>query len=222
MHVYLTLDSLFDTRMGVLDKLFRDSKEKYYDGVYNNRITDNFKYVNTKLFDKLYNLRDNDIIRNYVRPTPCIDFVNDLIITNLEYLSGRPEELDVSVTVNLYPYTFDKDIIMSFARVIKSQLLQEVKLNIVTDPELTVEKIRDNFDFLVMYDGLKWLNKEIEKGNLSEDNHLRGVAMYTPAIMTNKVPQEVEEDVFNTLMVQLAPVIELELFSSAIMSGIID
>lgn len=222
MHVYLTLDSIFDTRMGVLDKLFKDTKEKYYDGVYNNRITDNFKYINRKLFDKLYSLRDNDIIRNFVRPTPCMDFINDLIITNLEYLSGRPENLDVSVTINLYPYTFDKNNIMTFARVIKSQLLQKVKLNIVTDPELTVDKVRNNFDFLVMYDGIKWINREIEKGNLSEENHLRGVVMYAPAIMVNKVIKEHEEDIFNTLMIQMAPVIELELFSSAVMSGIVN
>ena len=194
--IYVSLDSLLDTRFGTLIKMGEDRAAGLFDKGYRQRQIDDFSQLDETIdmdeFNKLYDNRDLSILElskcSGIVPTLC-----HMVLELKEASSGVPFIDNVSVDVNTYPFNFSDEVERELVSVIRYMTGDVAKINMVNIPliGLMPSYIDANYDAVIMYNFNEWLTKH---GNALKTNPMPRVSFIVPALFREKVPTEDELD----------------------------
>lgn len=162
--IYIDLDSIFDTRLGVIAEIEPELVPIVLDNNYVERQSDVFDVVKDETYKELYKLRDISTLE--VSPyTKIFTIVNNVINKLLKNAIDSPFVTDVKLYVNIYPYKPSKEFVDSLHEFIVKKIdgLIEVQICNIPEDKLTFTFCSDKFDFLIMYDYNMFLETNITK-----------------------------------------------------------
>jgi len=179
--IYVTLDSLFDTRYGTLIDIDKSLlKKELISDKYWNRLYDEFSYINNLFFSYVYSKRDK-ITLFKSPPTKIIE----LIATELVLIESRLIEANeipiLTLTVNTFPYTLSKGEMDSLTKALKILTLNknlEVAYINVDSKDITLDFIGSNFSIAIMYEYSKWIDYHL----VNKTGNATDTVLYVPAI----------------------------------------
>ena len=224
-NIYIELDAILDTRLGVLWQM--DSKKAeglLYNG-YHQRQIDNFSLLDSTI-------DHNEYLANYAKRN--VETLKVSRLTNLVYLINRisidledeglrgPKVDGVEVTVNIYPY----DLSAVEADVLKDSVQSHLGLmtgvNVISEPltSLTPKVIKDKYSAIILYNFRDWISK------LNPDDLVAHkfptIRVIAPAIYEHSIPTE--KDLLDDNKRRIDPFAELEIetlqFFSLVMTDI--
>ena len=170
VNIYTTLDSLLDTRMGlllVLNKdIFRDAVKT---GEYFKRDKDSFGVLNTSIFSEIYRHRNKDILK-ISKPTKIFQLINDYI-EHINLINiGLKEKNRINIFINAFPYKFTDALADELLKSLLPYFINADNVNII-DVEIPKFEWFKNMTLVVDYNGANLLDKyshveEFKKGEL--------------------------------------------------------
>ena len=210
----VTLDSLFDTRIGTLAKIDVDAAAGFlHDESYAERLWDIFPGIDPVHFDEEYKKRDRETLRNS-QTTPVVYIIQDFVKRCAESSYSRPTMLVPEIHINFYPYNLteeEKDVIISgLQRVVP--LKPEFKKVYFSDEQLNPSFCRTTYNVMVHYHGHQWL--EMHSANqLLNEFKCEMVTLFVPAKLDKRpsdteIPKDVREffyslSIFSQLLINL-------------------
>lgn len=163
-HVFVDLDSVLDTRLGVLlaeGKI--DNPYEYLTSFeYYTRGDNALAGMSVEEFEELFKNRDKSALVNSVATLMCLQlsrFIAERVFVDVE-APATPER--VKLTVNVYPYVLTEEEM----RLIESALiahtgeLVEVECVNMLPSFLTPMYLKNRYDLVVMYDYASWLESQ--------------------------------------------------------------
>lgn len=158
LNVYTELDSLFDSRRATLESLLPSNEtwEGVYAKQYKERKMDLFERkelgITQSIYEQAYDKRDLSLFTN-IKPTQVLSKLL-LLVLDSEQLVGKPIALNVvNITINLYPYDLDEDLVNELEKNIKQALVFKNELTFVSKPPTELDaKYFKNFDNVFKYD----------------------------------------------------------------------
>lgn len=191
--IYLDLDSLFDTRIGII-KQFDDIYDNLFnDDYYDKRLTDEFSYLNMELFKKLYKKRDNKVLKNSPVSNILSLFIKeaDLLLTKRIESNSKPI---IDITINTYPYhlTTREQETISFL-LTKFSNIETLNFNYIrTNPfDISFKDVGIEYNVMFMYNSLTWIDYNISADNGNASN----VRIYGIGLLLKPVLYSKDEDV---------------------------
>lgn len=150
---YLEIKSLQDERRGIVQALIQEFNPSLEDIAvdalwvslfaenYKKRVIDTFDKpeigVTTELFRKRYKRRTLSDFKFYY-PTHLLDSLLSVILT-IDELSGKPIDIgEVQITVNVFPYEFDEELITMLADSITAKLPYKNAVRIISAADNTL------------------------------------------------------------------------------------
>lgn len=158
--VYMELDALLDTRLGVLEQHYPGLPAKVLkSGKYSQRLIDRFGKVTPERFNEIYAKRDMETLK-YSILTNVVFFLQRIIKDCIVHASMTKIDQELRYVINVWPYAFeDEELLGVLASCIRHHTLDTVEIEIVRIPphELTPTYIRDKYDIMIMYRYQDWL-----------------------------------------------------------------
>lgn len=187
-NIYIDLDCLLDTRLGTLSKLGTDLATKaLQEGQYLKRLSDNFTGVTKADFDAAYAKRDLETLQHSVL-TNAVFFMQRIIKDSLLSAVMQAKVENVSFTVNIYPYDVnDPDFIDMLIGCVRFHTYSTATINVVSlsDAELTPSYCKDNYQIMIRYHWLNWVN---EHKAYFETKGIPSVTVVAPEMFIEEVP----------------------------------
>jgi hypothetical protein len=169
--IYIELDSLFDTRLGIIAELGEKYVEQALNENYINRKRDSFSFISDENFKKLYELRDTKTLSL----SPICSVQNLLVETcrKLVHVSlDSPEATGIKIFVNCYPFKLSDqeagDILDLVVNITKA--IAQVELIYKSPEQLTVDYCDEFFDILFIYDYNNFLETNVKNGQFKKKN----------------------------------------------------
>lgn len=173
---YITLDSLLDTRLGVIRAHSKEAAENiieckdYLLREFNNWELFTNGIVDDELFEKLYSERGGDNTQRTLSNsiiTNIIPVIYRLIAEELNTIinNSSMDDKDVIITVDTSPYSLN-DVEKEELLIILNELFsdkQAIELTEVGITELTPRYIYNNFALVIMYDFHEWIKLHFEE-----------------------------------------------------------
>lgn len=170
--IYTELDSLFDSRRGILSNIIAESNnipsdmpektnqlwDTYIDKNYKARKLDTFEYIvgplriNRDVYKERFNRR-SIADWTYYYPSSLAARMRKIIL-DLELTEERPFEIrSITLLVNTFPYTLDDELNKELIKTLQGKLGGAVKVKTLTFDvsNLTLEYYR-SFDYVFKYD----------------------------------------------------------------------
>jgi len=200
-NIYVDLDSLFDTRLGMLYMLDSTLANEIYNTTYDERFTNEFGYLPINVFETYYRLRNKNILL-VSPPTKVLKLITEI----RHKIDTDPKYTDKNITlyVNSYPYNLTKEeedniakMILYYLKYTNVEIINKSPLDL--NPSIIVSSV----ETLIMYNGLEWLNIHTANGELV-DNPLMDKLMYIPALLTNNQSGKNHDELFQILSEQLS------------------
>lgn len=161
--IYIDLDSLYDTRLAILDKIDTRYATLVYEAGFTNRTEDAFPRINKEQFKKLFDDRDNTVLAKAML-TNVMSMVRDHIKESVKNIHRTPGGKEINVYVNVWPYEFDKTGVELILKPIYD--IEENRVNVHAlnqDPKtIPTSFFGERFAFIVMYDYLRWLTNILD------------------------------------------------------------
>lgn len=225
IEVYTELDSLFDSKRGILQHLYTpglveddslkvESDRKwdlYFAKNYVERRLDTFSYpefsITRETFDNLYSKRELSHWAVFY-PTPLIDRIVKTVI-ELEGMGNKPISISsMNVTVNTFPYQLDDALREELVRTLNLALkgLGGVKLT-ETDPAKNNSRYYSRYNYVFKYDILTGKESKVFVESLKGDP-IPDVAFVIPDILVKDTGDFVGEvsDIIFASSLSLLPV----------------
>jgi hypothetical protein len=193
-NIYLNLDTILDTRLGTLAKLDNAyAAVALKSGKYHKRLIDEFEGVDKETFKEAYQQRDLETLKRSV-VTNLVFFLRRLIKDSLISSIINQKVENLCFTVNVYPYDFSDpglvDMLVGCIR-FHTYSTSSVKIVSIPDEQLTPEFCRENFQIMIMYDWINWIDKHRA---FFEKNGISDVAVVVPELFTDSVPTQEDID----------------------------
>lgn len=188
--IYLDLDTVLDTVMGTLAKMGTEhAVTALNSGRYHKRMIDEFDNIPKTTFREAYAQRDVDTLKLSVL-TNMVFFLRRLIKDSLisSIIHQRVEKM--CFTVNVYPYNFDDpDLVEMLIACIRFHTYSTSSIRIVSipDEELTPEYCESNFQIMIRYGWVNWVDKHKA---FFEKKGIPGVTVVVPEIFYDAVPTQ--------------------------------
>lgn len=224
--IYISLDSLLDTRLGTLGCIDPALAAKALDGNYRARFTDEFEGVTKQQFKEAYAKRDIDTLKMSV--VTNVSFLIRRIIKDSLALAVQQQKITrINIEVNVWPYEIEKgplaDMLLACVR---AHAYENAVVRVVSCPleELTPEYVRSTYQLMVMYDWLEWV--ELHKSYF-EKKGMPEVAVIAPQLFADRAPTDEEHnafgngasgDVFRITEKMFAPMFRLSLMPASLFS----
>lgn len=186
--IYLDLDTMLDTVMGTLAKMGTEhAVAALNSGRYHKRMIDEFDNITKDQFREEYAKRDIDTLKLSVL-TNMVYFLRRLVKDSLisAIIHQRVEKM--CFTVNVYPYDFDDPgLVEMLIACIRFHTYSTSSVRIVSIPpeELTPEYCAKNFQIMIKYDWISWVDKH---KTYFEKKGIPGVTVVVPEIFYDAVP----------------------------------
>ena len=191
LQLYVSLDSLIDTRLGTISKIDKDLVSKILlDGKYHTRDEDVFEGIDKEVYNDLYKKRDVLTLANSLL-TNMMPLLRHLIGKLNEQAIVSPYHEGGKVVVNLYPYKLTKEEQNEMGNAITAWIhdLAPVSFINYSPTELTPIYCKNTFSLMVMYDYQDWLEGNSE---LFLSTQMPEITMFVPAIYFVNKPSEEE------------------------------
>lgn len=198
--IYLDLDTLLDTRFSLLTKINKDFINLYFNvdkTYYDERIIDEFSYINYKLFNKIYKYRNNSLLKH-----SYITNIINILVAELDLLVGKKIDSGLNpktkITLNLYPYKLNyeeiKNIKINLNKYIHSKYII-IETIYMKPEELTLNYVDNSFNVMFMYNGIEWLDYQLSvKRSSASDTKL-----YVPFLLLKPVVFKSAKDLEKTI-----------------------
>jgi hypothetical protein len=186
--IYIELDCLIDTRLSVLYNIDKDLiKKLLLSGDYHNRIKDEFGYIDSTVFNKVYNRRDKSILNN-ASPTNMINMLGEYSIESRHSNYNYGDNSNVKLYLNVYPYKLNDEEITNMQIGISSLVNDAIEVEVVymDDVQLSPSWINEHVGVVVMYDGIKWIERELSNDRLIK-TPIPDIGMITPNIVSGRM-----------------------------------
>jgi hypothetical protein len=188
--IYLDLDAIIDTRLGTLAKIDPQYAVAALDsGRYHKRMIDDFDGVTKEEFREAYAKRDLDTLRMSVLSN-VVFFLRRLVKDSLVSAVIHQRVEKMCFTVNVWPYNFDDpglvDMLIGCIR-FHTYSTSSVRIVSIPDEELTPEYCSKNFQIMIRYNWIDWMNKHKA---YFEKKGIPGVVLVVPEIFYETVPTE--------------------------------
>ena len=233
-HVYVSLDSLLDMRLGTLtlmDTTFAfevSTDERYYTREEDLFASADMGTLTKKTFAHVHETLRDQVVRNSIR-TRMFEFLEQLMQKLFFDALGTPFHSQVGIEVNTYPYVLDEEeaalTLESIAQLLDGRFT--VRLIHLSPAELTVTMAAERYRAMVMYSYHEWLNlhdEEVRKKTLFDRTGL-----YVPRLYQGHVPTQAElqefarnnTEPFMLLEKVLAPFVTIQYLPAALFSAAI-
>ena len=192
--VYVSLDSLLDTRLGALALINTDfcfdvtTQKEYY-----SRQEDLFKTpamgeLSKLVFNDILLTHKQNIFRNSLK-TKMPVFIRELCTKLFFQAMSTPFQSGVEIDVNIYPYQPNEAEVEGLLQALVECFGKEFSINLINknNKQLTIEEVRQNYRCMVMYNYHEWMNvyeNEIKK------KPLRETGFYVPRLFFGIPPNE--------------------------------
>lgn len=214
IRLFTEIDAVLDTRYGLLKKYYPHVVENIKLTDYLGRLIDAFEDVSYADFKKLYDARGDDALEFAV-----LSNIHCIITTTLHGAYTDSVELPLTskpqIILNLWPYKFNEAE--------QSNLLETFQLNygtfatvtLVNMPlaKITPDYIKENVDFLVLYNTSEWLSTQ---NKAFETKRIPSKKLLSPALYQERIPTPEEIKAvsanlspFEIIHKTLAPIIDL-------------
>ncbi len=192
-NIYLTLDSILDTRLGTLAQLDPQyAINALNSGRYRVRMIDEFDGVTKEAFKEAYAKRNIDTIKHSV-VSNLVFFLRRLVKDSLLEAVMQQRVERMCFTVNIWPYQFEEGLVEMLIGCIRFHTYSTSSVRIVSipDEELTPRFCRENFQIMIMYDWVNWCAKHKA---VFEKEGMPTVTVVSPELFTDRVPNQDEID----------------------------
>lgn len=202
INVYVELDCLLDTRLGVLQNAYPDKYHAILANGYHERTCDDFEGIDKQEFTTRYNNRNLlDAAKSVM--TPCFTLLDQILAVLLNDLPDDPEFSSVGIAVNTYPYYMEPEELDDLLVILRKHvnLTTDFSFIYVAPKDLTVSYVKREFIAMVMYDFSTWTECHyLQFGKVAA---LHDVTVFAPMLhpARNPTPQETEE-VLNSELVK--------------------
>lgn len=194
--IYVSLDSILDTRLGTLTIINPDfafdvsTKPEYF-----TREIDEFETAKAGKLDKeIYNLTiekfKDKIIRSSI-VTRMFVFISKLINHYIQQVIHTPLLAGIELEINTFPYEFSDVEIKELHESIVSVIGDVVKVNFVhlSLDSISLAYAKQNYVAMIMYTYHEWYNKHSEE---IKKNPTKELVVYAPRIYFGHLPTEEE------------------------------
>ena len=215
--VYVELDAILDTRLGLLFNINPDLVKVALSNNYKDRTEDYFIGIGKEDFAEKYSKRDKQVLINST-VTGIFGILNSIITEIIKNSITTPVDCNPVLYLNIYPYVLDtdeQDIIISAIVAITRKLITVEVVN-MTPTEVTPGFLKERVTVAIMYEHHKWLlaNMETLKTDPSP-----GLALVGPMLYFGDKPDkaklvEIEKEyggVFKAIEEMSSPIIGLQL-----------
>lgn len=191
--LYVSLDSLFDIRQGVLNTINTEfATEVTKKPEYFLRQEDIFGIGNNVLTKENYNLvleqMKSVVLRNSFRSKMHL-FINHLRSSIIQMSIQNVIPISNEIDVNIYPFTLSENESGMIIDGISRALGKTLKVNLVnlSPDDLKLDIARNNYSSMIMYHYYDWLNKYTEQ---IKKEKLRDINLYVPRLFFKEIPEE--------------------------------
>jgi len=198
--IYLDLDTLLDTRFSLLTKINKDFINLYFNldkTYYDERLMDEFSYINYKLFNKIYKSRNRTLLKH-----SYITNIVNILVAELDLLIGKKIDSGINpktkITLNVYPYKIDNEesdkIKNNFSKYIQSEFVT-IETIYMPPTELTLSYVDNNFNIMFMYSGIEWLDYQLSYKKTSASD----TKLYVPLLLFKPIIFKSSKDLEKTI-----------------------
>lgn len=209
--LFIELDALLDTRIGALLKLGFDTVEKVLQENYIERLSDNFKNIDLKLFRQYYKERDKTILKNSV-VTPMSIIINDFVKKTSKQNLTSPTVFKPKVILNIYPYELKKEEIQNLLYVLVNitDKLADIEIVNMAYEEISPSYLSLETSILILYEYHIWLETQTKIGNF-KTKACPEISLLGPAIYFTEEKIITDKNPFIAIEELTAPFIKLKL-----------
>lgn len=208
----IDLDSIFDTRLSILNSLGEETLKKAIDAKYFDRERDEFPGVSFEDFQKLYQARNKTTLKETVI-TPMVFFVEQFVNKTLENITSSPFHMKPAIVINSYPYVLtpgeDAEIVNAVRAVVDGKA--DIGIVSLSPAQLTVKYIKEYYSVVVMYRYDVWIQAQANLNNFDKLT-CPEVTFIGPRLKFVKNDIEGPDDPFDKTEQVMAPMIGLLLF----------
>ena len=179
------LDSILDTRLGVLLDVAPDVVPAILAKDYHNRLWDVFPGVDFLAYQQRYQSRDKAILKNSWM-TPMADMMTDFVKKTLQQTLQTPFHRVPKIDLNIYPYVLTDDEASVILKAAATKTANQCDIEIVSfSPEdLNPVFLKNNYEAVMMYDYQVWLETHSKNG-LWKKYSCPQVIVFAPLMMKN-------------------------------------
>lgn len=190
--VYVELDMLLDTRLGVLHQMGLDIAEKALFSGWHEREEDNFPGVDMAEYRRRYAARDVETLKVSIATEANI-MLKGIMDQLREQCATRPFYKSCKMIVNVFPYVLDDEELDAFESMIQFRMgnHDDVQMVRIDPKDLTPTYCKQFYGMMVMYNAESWINYQmpnLEKRSMPE------IMLLTPAMYHVKKPTQEEMD----------------------------
>lgn len=167
---YVSIDSLLDTRFGVVERMKEGHGRKLIsEGKWHRRKSDFFPEIDREEFLKIYQAYEMETLEHSIITNASyvlFDHIKDFMLEHIAmeiHPDNRPK-----LHVNVYPYDFPEEAYEELRALVFLEFKRVVDVIIINTPvsELTPTMCRERYFMMFMYDYIDWINShgdELEK-----------------------------------------------------------
>lgn len=169
--IYVALDDLLDTRLGligllkpdVVDEYLTEGNERYFKRLHDSVLWDDVGLTELQW----YQLREKRTVE--LLKASVITHIPSVIMKIIKYyhLTGDKQlgDWDITLNVNIYPYKLSTDELSEIREILEESIPLVSRINFfeASLKGLTPKYIKQNFDYIVLYDFNLWSNIHAEE-----------------------------------------------------------
>jgi hypothetical protein len=216
--LYCTLDTLYDTRLGVIENyLGKELFKNCFDiDTYKNRTTDKFAFISELTFSELYKNRTTEVLLT-PRPTMMQEYVavRALWYSQDSLMHGGDGQIEVHI--NTYPYLLTELQKERFVQAYRDRMPMRTKVVVFTKKTIPVNE--HIYAELFLYDGLELLNKVIADNTDKIDVLTNSILVVPDNIYIDKsdnsTKQKTRDELLKLNVDIMEPFVNLEFISAA-------
>jgi hypothetical protein len=229
-NIYLDLDSLFDTRLAILEHIDPIYAISVYENGYLTRTEDAFPYLDKVKFKEIFDQRDNDILSKSLM-TSVYQLVKEQILDTLDNIYNTPGPRTMELVINVWPYDIDPEglklILKPFYDLSNERLTVRA---IDIDPKvLPLEFFKMDYSLIIMYDYVRWfyniMDKESTITNRIPRTNLVVPKLFLEESYNERELEELEKEQMNPfkgMELLCAPIIGLDFTDILVFSALLD
>lgn len=213
--ILISLDSLLDTRLGVIAQHYPDKMEKLLTKLdYFERLQDRFKGINPEQFAAHYKNRNVDTLKNSLMTNMTLLMGSFVKSAAKDVLSSGPQT-NLIFDINIHPYQLDEEEKQDLLGVLEFHVGDAPEYNIVSIPNefLTPQICKDQYSVLVLYDFAEWMRMHAPA---FKEARMPNMVVYAPRLLEklptaeeNKLLMEAQLDPFEASRIAASPAFTL-------------
>ena len=188
--IYTDLDTLYDTKITLLNMIDPRLVREYLSRVYN--ILDHTLYLSNKAFDRIYRDRDKRVLIGS-KNSSVVDLLRR-IVSDIDTKNKTTTVIPsvMTLVINTYPYKLDNEEKSIMKEFMSRYILHLNEIDIIYE-EIIDSELMNKINIMVKRDGLKWF---MDKRVVNPEFKLPNLKLIVPdeMVTTNLVKMNVDTD----------------------------